>query len=225
MTALAAPRAIIFDWDNTLIDSWVCILEAMNATFRHMEMPEWTLEQAKAQVALSMRDSFPAMFGNRWEEARDVFYATFNAIHISHLAPLPGAEEMLAGLAEAGIYLGVVSNKNGAFLRKEAAHLGWDRFFGRLVGATDAAQDKPHRAPVDMVLENSGIAPGPHVWFVGDALVDLTCGHNAGCTPILVRAEPARAGEFDSYPPKSHLAGCAELATLVRELSIPICRN
>jgi phosphoglycolate phosphatase len=38
---------------------------------------------------------------------------------------------------------GVVSNKDGPFLRAEMAHLGWHGHFGAPVGAGDAAADKP----------------------------------------------------------------------------------
>ena len=95
---LPRPRAILFDWDNTLIDSWGCIQAAMNATLRAMGHGEWDLEETKRRVAQSLRDSFPELFGTRWQEARDVFYRTFSAIHLDHLAPLPGAAEMLDGL-------------------------------------------------------------------------------------------------------------------------------
>ena len=74
---LQAPRAVIFDWDNTLVDSWGCILAAMNTTLKAMGHVEWTMEEAKNRVARSLRDSFPELFGDRWTEARDVFYAAF----------------------------------------------------------------------------------------------------------------------------------------------------
>jgi len=49
--------------------------------------------------------------------------------------PLPGAAALLNGLRDRGVYLGVVSNKTGRYLRKEAAALGWERYMTRLVGA------------------------------------------------------------------------------------------
>lgn len=220
--AIKAPRAVIFDWDNTLVDSWGCILAAMNATLRHMGHGEWTLTEAKSRVALSLRDSFPALFGDRWTEARDVFYAAFEAIHMEHLRPLPGMTEMLESLVGQGVTLAVVSNKNGRFLRQEATHLGWDRWFHKLVGATDAAEDKPAIAPVLLALDSSGIAPGDDVWFCGDAEVDMHCGVNAGCVPILLRAEPPAEGEFDRHPPRCHIDGADSLTELVRELLVPI---
>lgn len=219
---LSRPRAILFDWDNTLIDSWACIRTATNATLRHMGHQEWTMAETQRNVARSMRDSFPAMFGDRWEEARDFFYATFRAIHLDHLDPLPGVEALLADLAERDIWLAVVSNKNGTFLRKEADRLGWTRTFSRLVGATDAAEDKPSVAPVRMALEGSGIEPGDQVWFVGDSPIDMHCALNAGCVPLLVRETAPQPGEFEAHPPRRHLAGCDDLACLVRELLVPI---
>ena len=216
------PKAVVFDWDNTLVDSWLCIQAAMNATLRKMDHPEWDMEETKARVALSLRDSFPTMFGARWEEARDIFYQSFEAIHIDYLRPLPGATAMLEALAKLGVHLSVVSNKNGRYLRQEAKHLGWDSLFARLVGATDAAEDKPSPAPVHLALAESGIAAGAEVWFVGDGEVDMRCAVNAGCLPVLMREEAERDGEFARFPPSLRLSSCAELAQLVHELLVPI---
>lgn len=219
---LPRPRAIVFDWDNTLIDSWECIRVATNATLAHMGHREWSLEETRQRVAKSLRDSFPELFGDRWEEARDVFYTTFRSIHLDYLNPLPCAESMLKELSEQGVWLAVVSNKNGSFLRREAERLGWTGYFSRLVGATDAAEDKPSAAPVRMALAGSGLDLGAHVWFVGDSAIDMHCAANAGCTPVLVREEPPLPGEFDAHPPLRHLPGCGEFAALVRELLVPI---
>jgi phosphoglycolate phosphatase len=32
------PRAILFDWDNTLVDTWPTILDALNTTFEAFHM-------------------------------------------------------------------------------------------------------------------------------------------------------------------------------------------
>jgi phosphoglycolate phosphatase len=211
------PRAVIFDWDNTLVDSWVCIQESYNMTFRHFGMPEWSLDETRDRVAASMRDSFPTMFGERWHEARDVFTASFESIHMDHLRPLPGAGELLDGLVEAGIVLAVVSNKRGSFLRKEARSIGWDSRFVSLVGADDAEADKPDAAPVRMALQAAGLTAGPDVWFVGDSPIDIQCAVNSGCTPVLMRPHPPYEGEF-SHQPVLFLPRCRDLADLVREL-------
>jgi len=214
----ALPAAALFDWDNTLVDTWPVIHDAMNATLAAMGHPLWTLEETRARVRLALREAFPALFGDRWLEARDIYYARFRAIHLDRLAAMPGAEALLAAMAGRGIHLGVVSNKSGDHLRREARHLGWDRYFARLVGATDARRDKPALEPVALALDGSGVASGPKVWFIGDTEIDLECAHNAGCVKVLVREIPPSDGEFISFPPDLYFPGCRELETLVSRL-------
>jgi phosphoglycolate phosphatase len=208
------PRAVLFDWDNTLVDNWPTIHDALNATFAAMGHPAWTLAETRERVRASLRDSFPKMFGARWEEARDIFYARFEARHIETLVPLPGARELLGGLQDRGVYLAVVSNKTGRYLRKEAASLGWERYLARLVGAQDAAQDKPDRAPVDLALTGSGIAAGRTVWFVGDTAMDMRCAHAAGCTAVLV-GTPVDGDDFSAGAPHVHVTDLGALGRLM----------
>ena len=210
------PRAVLFDWDNTLVDTWPVIHEAMNATLAAMGHAQWTLAETHARVRRSMREAFPEMFGERWQEARDVFYGRFDEIHLERLAALCDAEALLAELFGRGIFLGVVSNKMGKNLRLEVGHLGWERYFSGLVGATDAARDKPAVEPVDLALSAGPHRRGPDVWFVGDTAIDIECARNSGCTGILIRPAPPDGGEFADCPPRAHFASCGALLDLVR---------
>ena len=194
------PRAILFDWDNTLVDSWATIHEALNFLMRAMDVPEWSIADTKARVRLSLREAFPHYFGERWEEARDIYLNRFRAIHLERLAPLPGRETMLRGIAGQGIYLGIVSNKTGELLRREVARLGWGEMFGGVIGAGDAPIDKPARAPVDLALAPSGVRAGAEVWFVGDTAVDMECARNSGCIGVLL-GDAAVTDEFLQHPP------------------------
>lgn len=212
------PRAILFDWDNTLIDSWAVIHEAQNAVLEAFGQARWSLEETRVRVRKSMRDSYPALFGDRWEEAGELFYKHYRALHIERLAPLPGAGQMLHELHAADIYLGVVSNKQGAILRQESAHLGWDGLFGGLIGASDATHDKPAIDPVLMALAAGGIAPGPNVWFVGDTDVDLRCAHAAGCRRVLLRRDPPMENEFSGFMPELYFSDCQTLSKFVARL-------
>ncbi len=123
----ARPRGLLFDWDNTLIDSWVAIHHALGVTFEAMGHEPWTLEETRARVRRSARESFPVLFGARADEAMEIFYRTFEADHLEQLRARDGAGQMLEWLAGGGaFYLAVVSNKRGNLLRREAAHLDWD---------------------------------------------------------------------------------------------------
>ncbi len=221
-SGLVAPQAIIFDWDNTLVDSWPTIHAAMSATLTAMGQTPWTLEETRGRAALSLRDAFPALFGNRWQEAREIYYSNYAAIHEAGIVPLAGAEAMLGTLQDLGVRMAVVSNKTGSFLREEAEHLGWRHYFEHLVGAGDARADKPDAAPVRMALEVLGMESGERVWFAGDAPVDMHCAVNSGCVPILLRAHPPAEDEFAKHPPRHHFAAFESVTGLVRGLLHPI---
>ena len=209
------PAAVLFDWDNTLVDAWPCIIDCYNHTFRHFGLPEWTREEGMRNIARSMRDTFPTLFGDRWQEARDVYYATFQRDHLDRIIAFPHTETMLKGLVERGIYVAVVSNKTGKFLRTESDHLGWSPLFGALLGAMDADKDKPDPAPVHLALKPANLQPSAQVWFVGDSAVDLECAHKSGCTAVLLRDNPPAPGEFADHPPHIHVRDALELVALL----------
>jgi len=216
--SLVRPSALIFDWDNTLVDSWGTIHAALNAMFAQMGHAPWTLAETQMKVRKSLRDAFPALFGDRWEHARDLYLQAFEALHIERLSALPDAEALLRAIAAEGHYLALVSNKTGRFLRREVAALGWESYFGKVIGAGDAPRDKPDRAPVDLALAGSGIEAGPRVWFVGDTGIDMACAINAGCVPILVHGpEDAilRDDEFGEARPAHHFRDCMALARAI----------
>ncbi|HEY6335247.1 MAG TPA: hypothetical protein VI113_05115, partial [Alphaproteobacteria bacterium] len=47
-TALTRPRALLFDWDSTLVDNWRSIETALNATLVAMGHAPWTAEETRA---------------------------------------------------------------------------------------------------------------------------------------------------------------------------------
>jgi phosphoglycolate phosphatase len=183
----AAPTALIFDWDNTLVDSWNTIHLALEKTFQSFGLTPWKLEETRERVRKSLRDSFPELFGDEWPKARDLYLETFRSIHLEHLCPLPGAVELLewAGLT-ARLPLAIVSNKTGSILRTELDHLNWSAHFVAAVGAGDAIYDKPNAAPVEIVRRKLNPLNNKNIWFVGDTDIDLECARNSGCIPVLI---------------------------------------
>lgn len=199
MSDAQAPKAILFDWDNTLVDTWPTIHDALNHTLRAMGQPEWPIEQVRAQVKQSMRDSFPRLFGQAWEEAAELYQSRFRAIHLERLQPLPDAQAMLKALHGTGVYMGIVSNKKGENLRKEVAHLGWHDYLDATIGAQDAPHDKPHPAPAQLALAKAPAHLPEEVWFVGDTSIDLECAHAIGATTVLYGHDMPIDGMFEGF--------------------------
>jgi phosphoglycolate phosphatase len=218
--ALPRPAAIVWDWDNTLVDGWAAIAAGLNAAFAAFDMPAWTVGEVRARVRRSLRESFPEMFGADWERARDLFYAEVRARHLGVLSPMPGAAEALrAGAALAP--MAVNSNKQGPLLRAEAAHLGWAESFRALVGAGDADADKPDPAPMRLALAGCGVSAGPAVWYVGDTALDMQAARAAGCAAVLIGGAEHDGGVANAMPDASFADGHALAAHLRRLAKTP----
>ncbi len=206
------PKAIIFDWDNTLVDTWPIIHKALQITFEYMGLQPWSLAEVKQRVGKSMRDSFPDIFGNNWHVAAEKYRNTYRSIHLDCLQPIAGAAEIIKFAADKDIYMAIVSNKLGDTLRREVEHIGWNKFFNSIIGATDAEHDKPHAAPINMALKPGCIEANYDVWFIGDSEIDLETAHAAGILPLLygrqlldseleISCKKYRGWQFHSYYP------------------------
>lgn len=190
------PSAVLFDWDHTLVDSWETIFHAVNATRLAFELEPWTEDVATVNIQRSGRDSFPQWFGRHAREAQDFFYKLVEEKHLEGLNPMPDSQDLLEILVRKGIPVGVVSNKNSAFLRKEVAYLKWENYFQAVVGAGDALRDKPAADPLLLALKILDVPASPKVWMVGDTPVDWDCAITAGCQPVAI---------FDRFDPSSPL--------------------
>ena len=216
MSEVATPQVLLYDWDNTLVDGWAGITGALNATFAAFALPLWTVEDTRARVRVSLRDSFPAMFGDAWERARDIFYDALEQQHLQHVRPMHGAAEAL--VAGAPWPQGVVSNKAGRYLRAEVAHLGWSGHFGAVVGAGDATADKPDPAPIFMALAGLGRSADRSVWYLGDTALDMATARAAGVTAVLI-GDGAHDGGIDQSYFDLHFPSALDLAARLRALA------
>jgi phosphoglycolate phosphatase len=212
---LKRPHAVLFDWDNTLVNTWPVIHAALEKTFIRLGREPWPIELVKQRVARSMRDSFPLVFGKDWEAAGELYQQNFRDIHLERLEPFAGSEATLAYLREQKPYVAVVSNKKGVNLRKEVEHLGWGKYFSQVVGAQDTPFDKPAKDPVHAALKGSGIEAGPDVWFVGDSVIDMECAGATGCYPVWYGELPPEKLE---HPFQRRVESQKELLGLFREV-------
>ena len=135
------PRAILFDWDDTLAENWGALTHACNAALSAFGLSSISEDDVRARSGMSLRQQFPKLFGDRWQDAQDVFYKAYRQRHIDTLQVRPGAESLLRELRRRGIRMAIASNKNGDVLRREVSALGWDPFFAHVVGAMDAPAD------------------------------------------------------------------------------------
>ena len=129
---------------------------------------------------------------------------------------MPGVPEVLE--AGVGWPQGIISNKAGAFLRREVVFLGWSRFFGPVIGAGDAASDKPDPAPIHLALSQLNRIGDASVWYMGDTALDMRAARAAGVTAVLV-GNADHDGGVERASPDIHFSSARDLCARLRELA------
>lgn len=181
------PKAVIFDWDGTLADTRPLVVSALEKTLAHYKLPDWnTIKTTKRDTTKSLKENFSNFFESRAEEA----YARYLDTYLKDfdiLKSYPGVNETLGHFTTLQIPLFIISNKETSLLKKEIEHLFSDVSFSKILGNGDAAQNKPHPAPVLEALKDTDVnLDADIVWLIGDTKQDTECAYAAGCVPFLI---------------------------------------
>lgn len=199
---LPTPKAVIFDWDDTIVHTWHIIHAAINVTLQHMGHAPWSADEARTRIGPPARVLFTELFGaDKWQEADAVYIQAYAESIAGNIQVHDGAADMLRYFHTRNIPMVCLSSKRGTVLRCEVVHLGFDKYFANVVGAGDAPQDKPDPAAVHFALAPTGIAAGADVWMVGDGATDMICAHSAGLTPILIETKLPAPEQIAETPP------------------------
>ncbi len=201
---LTKPKAVIFDWDNTLIDAWSILHEAMKSTFEEFGKKPFTIEETKIYVHKSLKDSFPEIFGDKWQDAAKRFYVYYLNNHLTHLKPFENTIDTLIKLSDNNIKMSILSNKKGDILRQEVEHFGWTKYFLKIVGSLDTPEDKPSAIPALAIIKDMQLDSPKEVWFIGDSVADMECANNSGCIPIFFGQNNSLYNGLYNYSVGSH---------------------
>ena len=183
---LKMPRAVFWDWDGTLADSYGFLNDAHNFTLEALGFAPFKEGEYRNYFGKPRETLYPAIYKDKCDEAMVVFQGY--VLENSHkIQVLPDSRAVLELLHQKNIPMGIVSNKKANLIEKELKYLGWDKYFKVVIGSGDARADKPSGAPLLLALENSGITDGfDDVWYVGDTENDLACAKEVGCHAIFL---------------------------------------
>jgi|TARA_B110000503_G_C7022102_1_gene360256 phosphoglycolate phosphatase len=202
MKKTTKPSAIIFDFDDTLVDAKPVISKALEETFKEFNINKEDLKHI--DFNLSLRDYFHDIFLDDAIAAGKSYYKNYYKF-AENLQPLKYAKETLDFLYRHKIFTSIVSNKKGERLRQEINDkFNWQKYFVNIVGSGDAPEDKPSSLPAIEALKTSGLDDYSNVWFIGDSNVDLKTAENLGCKAILFGTYPIKTDVNIDFTVKSH---------------------
>ena len=185
MTRPSPLRAVVFDFDGTLVNSLPLVL----ASIAHALEPfggKPTME-IFARLGGPPERFLPLLL----EDPKNVpaALARMEAYHNAnnHLVEVfAGAAAMLAQLDATGIKIALWTGRDRLSTEVLLRTLGLERYFAVVMCGDDLPSHKPDPAGLREIIRRLGVAPDETV-FVGDADVDVLGGHACGVDTILIR--------------------------------------
>jgi phosphoglycolate phosphatase len=216
------PPAVIFDWDNTLIDTFPLLVTGSNLVREKLGYPLWNDSEARANIRLAGKESFINFYGKKHKDAEAIFYNYIEANHLKNIEVMNGAHALLLMLREAGVPMAVLSNKRGHILRREVAHLGWNDFFEVVHGPDDVGHiGKPNPQGLSITIAKMKLEPLSYadIWYVGDTENDIKAAQAAGVTAVYLQNHAmSDVKEIEELAPKYSFLSCMECLDYLRGL-------
>lgn len=195
------PRAVLFDLDGTLADTFPLIVSSWNAAVSPFSGKVYSTSDVISRFGVTdtamIQRELPR---EHWDRAEATYYSHYELNH-STVEVFPGVRELLAGLRGRRMPMGLMTGKGRRSATITLRCLGWESHFGSVVTGDDVVRQKPAPEGLLKVAGELGVGPGECVW-VGDSPADMKAGKAAGMYTIaagwhLVYADRIRSLEPD----------------------------
>jgi len=196
-------RAIIFDLDGTLVDTFEMIVGAFNAAISPITGKTYSDAEVisrfgipDSQMLRRELSSYPNDVADRAVEVYHAYYAQNHAA----VSLFPGIGELLSELKRRGVPMGVMTGKGIRSARITLAALGLADTFGAVVTGEDVSKQKPEPDGPLEAARQLGIAPRECA-FVGDSPADVGAGKAAGMLTVVAGWHPVYLEEVRKLGP------------------------
>lgn len=181
-------KAILFDFDGTLVDSAPGIVKTMEQTFVRMGMNVPAEEDMRATIGLPLRQALKQLgelSDVEADKATETYRELFPIYEVEYIKIFPKVLETLSLLKERGIRMAIVTSRDRMSLELVAEKRGLMPYFETFVTGADGLQPKPAPDMVNALLERMDLKAEDAV-VVGDTIYDIGMGNSAGCMTVAV---------------------------------------
>ncbi|WP_165874337.1 HAD-IA family hydrolase [Rubrobacter taiwanensis] len=195
-------KAVLFDFDGTLVDTTELIYRSMRHASREVLGRELPREVLMRNVGQPLFRQMRLLDPERAAELLEVYTRHNEEIHDEAIREFPGVPGALERLRGAGYRIAVVTSK-----RRPTVKLALrvfpelDELVEEFVTMEDTAEHKPHPAPLLRALELLGGIPPKEAAYVGDSPYDIAAARAAGVLGVGVSWGAFSAAELRAAGP------------------------
>lgn len=175
-------KAILFDLDGVLIDSFHFWFYLFNDTLKHFGHNRISLKTFRRHWGKSTQEDIENFMPERKiKEIRSYFFSNMHKF-TKYIKVNKEARPVLE-ILKSKYKLGCVSNSHKKILRWQIHKSGLKKYFQVIVSADDVERPKPAPDMLLKALKKLKVQPDETI-FVGDTKTDLIAGEKAGCIVV-----------------------------------------
>lgn len=180
-------RAVVFDWDGTVMNSTHAIVASIQGACVDLGLPVPEARQASWVIGLSLESALYHVVPTLTAELFPDFQDRYRAHYLSQDGQLPlfdGMAELLGSLRGRGVLLGVATGKSRVGLDRVLAQRDMHGHFDA-TRCADESFGKPHPGMLLDIMDMLSLEP-QEVLMVGDTSHDMRMARNAGVDGLAV---------------------------------------
>jgi len=188
MTAPLAPKAVLFDMDGVLIDSYGAWREVVDETREYFGLAPLTDDQFAAGWGQGLDEDVRVWFqGRTKDEVGGQFHERFPA-HVDAITVIEGAHAALEELRRWGVQRACVTNTPAKLAADILGRTELTPLLEFTIGGDEVPAAKPAPDLLYAALERLSLTPSD-AWFVGDTHNDSSAAETAGMRMIGFRQD------------------------------------
>ena len=218
-------KGVIFDLDGTLIDSLKTYCMAFNHTVKRYNLKPIDIKEISdflnqfISLEQLLEKLYPSLTPDKIQEFMLEMRKEFIALAKHHITLKPNAREVLTSLKDKGMKIGIATGRmsTGDGKWRELNNLGINSLVDIVVTAGET-KPKPDPASLIKCAEQLELSPDECI-FVGDSIVDVIAGKNAGIKVIAIPSGVASREQLAKERPDFFIDSLSHLPAQIEAIS------
>ena len=173
-------RAILFDHDGTLVDSYEGIAKSLQLTCKDIDKPTLNQDQILASIGPTLETRFRELWGKEiGEKAVPIYRKHYKQHFINGTKILPKVKSTILSLKSRKYLLGCVTNKTYSYAKEQLIHFNLFDKMEVVYGNLQGFQPKPNPEMIEEALKKLKVSREETV-LVGDTPIDILAAKASG---------------------------------------------